>query len=174
MSRFGKLIFTATSLAPCCWAYSVNLWSNGASTDAIIWLIIGLLLWLICWLIIVGAARWLSRQSFVTTKVKLADKEILAFLLAYLLPLLSSTPIAFKGDWMTAFYVYAVIGACVVHSNAFTFNPLLASLGYHFYEIENDGSMTYLLLTKRVLNTSEITLTTVKFSEYIMVDVGEK
>lgn len=172
MSRLGKLIFVATALAPCAWAYSVNLYSQNNISEARLWFAIGLGLWLICWLILEGSKRLHQRRPLVTKKIKLADKEILAFVLAYLLPLASTIHIGFKGDVLTAVYVYAVIALCVFHANAFTFNPLLALLGYHFYEIECDNNMTYLLLSRHTLTASELTLTVVQFDDYIFIDMG--
>ena len=87
MNRFGKLVFGATALAPCAWAYSVNLFSQGEAELAWLWLGIGVGLFLICWLMLEGVKRFHQRQPMTTKKVKLADKEIVAVLLAYLLPL---------------------------------------------------------------------------------------
>jgi len=172
MNRFGKFVFVTTALAPCAWAYCVNLYSQGDTIYAIIWLAIGLALFFVCWLTLEGVRQFHQRQPMTTKKVKLADKEILSFLLAYLLPLASTVHIGFKGEVLTAAYVYAVIAICVFHSNAFTFNPLLAILGYHFYEVEGESGMTVLLLTRRTLDASESTFTVTQFGDYIYLETG--
>ena len=173
MNRFGKFVFVATALAPCAWAYSVNLFAHGENELAWLWLGIGFGLFVICWLMLEGVKRFHQRQPLTTKKVKLADKEILAFLLAYLLPLAANVHVGFRGDILTAIFVYGVIALCVLHSNAFTFNPLLAILGYHFYEVEGDMGMTFLLLTRRTLHACESTFTVVQFGEYIFVETGD-
>ena len=172
MSKLGKLFFCITSLAPCAFAYVVNLASRGALRDAIIWLAIGVLLCFVCWAILKGSQTRLQRQVLKSNKIKLADKEILAFLLAYLLPLASTSSVEFKGEPLTAIFVYLVIGLCVYHSNAFTFNPVLAFFGYHFFEVENDENVTYLLISRRQLHSGKGSIEVVVLGEYLLLDTG--
>jgi hypothetical protein len=172
LNKLGKLCFSLTALAPCAFAYAVNRLSHSDYSNAALWVTIGLLMCFVCWGILRSARRMLEAKPLNTKKVKLADKEILAFLLAYLIPLASTATVSFSGDLLTAVFVYLVIGLCVYHSNAFTFNPLLAIFGYHFYEVENEDSMTYLLLTKKPVHACEGSYTVVSLGEYLYLDVG--
>jgi hypothetical protein len=174
MSKLGKLIFSMTALAPCAFAYSVNRFARDETQDAIIWLAIGLLMCFVCWGILKASHRMLESKPLKTKKVKLADKEVLAFLLAYLLPLSTSAKLNLSGDLVTAVFIYLVIALSVYHSNAFTFNPLLAMMRYHFYEIENDDNMTYLLLTKKPLHTCEKSLQVISLGEYLYLDAEKE
>jgi hypothetical protein len=170
VSKFGKLVFSMTALAPCAFAYAVNRITHEDYMDAILWLVIGLLLCFVCWGMIKVSRRMLDTKPLKTKKVKLADKEILAFLLAYLLPLASTSKLTISGDLLTAIFIYGVITLSVYHSNAYTFNPILAMMKYHFYEIENDENMTYLLLTKKPLHTCEASLQVISLGEYLYLD----
>ena len=168
----GYLFFCITSLAPCAFAYSVNLTSRELYLEAGVWLGVGTLLFFVCWAIIRLARNRLQRMPLHTVKIKQADKEILAFLIAYLLPLASTSTLSLKGDLPTSVFIYLVIGVCIYHSNAFTFNPTLACFGYHFVEVENEENMTYLILTKRSLHACKISFEAVPLGDYLYLDIG--
>jgi hypothetical protein len=133
---------------------------------------IAVLLCMICFLSIYGCKRTLQKEPLVTKKIRTADKEVLAFLLVYLLPLFSKDVATFTGNYLTATYVFVVIAWVVYHSNSFSFNPLLAAIGYHFYEIDSEGGMTYLLVSKQALHRHDNKLTVVQLSDYIYLDAG--
>ena len=124
MNKVGKLVLMATSLAPILGAFAVNsfahedwktgLWYLGIGGAAGTDLLVG-----DCW----PAGNVLPEEPLTTKKVKTADKEVLAFLLVYLLPLFTKDLI-FTGNWLTPVYILAIIAFCVYHSNSFTFNPV--------------------------------------------------
>ncbi len=66
-----------------------------------------------------------------------------------------------------------MIFLAVYHTNAFTFNPLLASFGYHFFEVENEDGMKYLLVTKRVVREQKFHPWVVQLSDYVFLE-GEE
>lgn len=171
MNRFGKLLLVVTSLAPVLGAFAVNALSRQEFQAAAWYTGIGVGLLVICLLLVCACRRTLSRQPLKIAKVKSVDKETLTFLLVYLLPLLAKDVVSFGGDQLTAAYIFGIIAIAVYHSNAFTFNPVLALAGYHFYEVESKTGMTYLLMTKRIVRTQENYLTVIELSDYIYMDV---
>jgi hypothetical protein len=169
MNKLGKLVLMLTSLAPILGAFAVN---SFAQTD---WTIGGLYLagcaslGLICWLVLRRCRKVLPEEPLTTKKVKTADKEVLAFLLVYLFPLFTKDLI-FTGNWFTPAYILVIIAFCVYHGNSFTFNPLLSMAGYHFYEVENENGMTYLLISKKTIRRHDNTLRVRELADYIYLD----
>ncbi len=171
MNRFGKLLLVVSSLAPVLGAFAVNALSRQQYATATWCAGIGVGLVALCLLLIHACRSQLSREPLKVAKVKSVDKETLAFLLVYLLPLLAKDMVSFKGDILTAIYVFIIIGLAVYHSNAFTFNPILALRGYHFYEVESTTGMTYLLMTRQTVRTQKSEFTVIGLSNYIYMDV---
>jgi len=173
MNRLGKSLLVVTSLTPVLWACALSQYRNGNPGGALWYLGISGGLIAICVGLILMARWYGEREKVFSKKVKPADKEILAFLLAYLLPLFSKEAMNFSGDVVVAVYVLLVIGLAVYHSNSYTFNPLLSLLfRYHFYEVEGASGMTYLLVTSKTLLSPENELTVVRLYDYIYLDVG--
>ncbi|MDB5350079.1 MAG: hypothetical protein JWN86_1326 [Planctomycetota bacterium] len=165
MNKIGKLALTATSLAPILGALAVNSLAKGNYGEAVRYLLAGGGMVLVCWLLLL-ACRRLQEEPLTTAKVKTADKEVLSFLVVYLLPIFTKN-IIFTDDWITPVYVVAIIGACVYNSNAFTFNPVMSLMHYHFYEVEVKDGMAYLLITKQTLRRNDNTLEVRELSDYI-------
>jgi hypothetical protein len=170
MNKLGKLILMLTSLTPILGAYAVNSFARDERYTGLWYSGIGFLLILICWLVILACKQSLPEEPLTTKKVKTSDKEVLAFLLVYLMPLFTKDLI-FTENWLTPIYILAIIAFCVYHSNSFTFNPLLSMAGYHFYEIENENGMTYLLVSKKTIHRHDNALRVKRISDYIYLDV---
>lgn len=170
MNRFAKLLLVVSSLAPVLGAFAVNALSRQLYTTAAWYAVIGIGLVVLCLLLIHACRTHLAREPLNVAKVKSVDKETLAFLLVYLLPLLAKDMVAFNGDNLTAIYVFIIVAIAVYHSNAFTFNPILALGGYHFYEVESKTGMSYLLITRQTIRTQEGEFNVIGLSDYIYLD----
>ena len=170
MNRFGKFLLVVTSLAPILLAYAVNAASKGNSQAAYYFLIGGVGFGAICLLILHYCKTKIAVETLVITKVKSVDKQAIAFLIIYLMPLFADNAIDFQAYPWTAAYVILIIGVVVYHSNAFAFNPILALLRYHFYEVENDGGMTYLLVTRKLLRQQANSIKVVEIADYVFMD----
>ncbi|WP_417398218.1 hypothetical protein [Gimesia chilikensis] len=170
MNKFGKLLLVITSLAPILGAFAINAYLNQRLVEAGIFTIVGFCLIIICMLLIEGCLTTVQSEPLNVINVKSADKHTLTFLLAYLLPFLTENTISFAGSYLTTGYVFTIIGLVIYHSNAFTFNPILACRNYHFYEVESNEGMAYLLLTKEVLHTQTKQFTVVKLTDYLYLD----
>jgi hypothetical protein len=112
------------------------------------------------------AARHGERQPFTMTKAKNSDKEVLTFLIAYLLPILTEHKFLFKDFGITTLAILVLLSISVYHGNAFDFNPLLGMCGYHFYEIEGADSLPYLLISRRSLKKPTGQVTVVQLFDY--------
>lgn len=129
-SRVAKGLFVATSLAPVLAAFAMKDIANGKSwTDVTPLLVIGLLLPVICLLLLSFARKKLERHELNVTKVSSTDKEVLAYLVAYLLPLLAKDSIDYRDSPGVSAFVFGMIFLAILHSNSFHFNPLLGFFG---------------------------------------------
>ena len=79
---------------------------------------------------------------------------MLAFLLAYLLPLMSVKDTVAEIHWLTGAYVLVIILLVFTHARAFHFNPVMGLLGYHFYSLKNGDGISLLLISRSELKRS--------------------
>jgi len=171
-SRFAKGLFAATSLSPVIAAFAIKGLSDGkTASEASLLIVIACVLPILCWLLIVFARKHLEQHELTITKVKSTDKEVLAYLVAYLLPLLAKDTIDYRDSPGVTAFVFGIIFLAVLHSNAFHFNPILGLFGYHFYEVEADDGMTYLLITSNTIKKQKMSSHVVQLADYIFLEV---
>lgn len=170
-NRAAKLLLVATSLAPVLGAVAVNqLARDEPWTSWFPWLASGLGCVLVCWLMLVLAGRRGERQPMQVAEVESADKEMLGFLLTYLLPFIASDRLGFSGEWMTGAYILLIIFLAVGHGDTYHFNPVMGLLGFHFYSVKTTGGMPFLLITRRVLRRPDEKLTVVQITQSIYLE----
>ncbi len=136
------------------------------------WLAITVLLVVVCWLLLLYAAKNIERSEFKIKEFERSDKEVLAFLLTYLLPFLASDRLEFSGEWITGAYILLVIFLSVSHADAVHFNPVMGLLGYHFYSVKDGDGVPYLLISKDTLRRPDREITVVRLSNSIFLQVG--
>lgn len=174
LNRFAKFLLVATSLSPILGAVAVNQYSLGKPmTSWLPWLVVALLLVLICWGLLCYSAKNAQKQTVRIAEFENNDKEVLSFLLAYLLPFLSSKDMAFDGQWMTGAYVFAIIFLVIVHAGIFHFNPVMGLLGYHFYGVKNSDGVAVLVISRPELRRPGIDVATVRLAHNIYLNTGE-
>ena len=174
LNQFAKLLLVATSLSPVLGAVAVNQFALGKPwTDWLPWLAVGLLLVFICWALLRHLAATAQSQLLTLAQFENNDKEVLAFLLTYLLPFVSAKDMAFQGQWLTGAYILAVIFMVIAHAGAFHFNPVMGLLGYHFYGIKNGDGVSLLLISKAELHKPGIEVKTVKLAHNIYLHSGD-
>jgi len=183
LNKAAKLALVSTSLAPIC----LTLWFvelSGQWDTALPWsqnmaahwkagsayLIAALVLSGLCFGLI-----WLSSSSYGLERlpvkikaVKTVDKEIVGFLLVYLLPLINQG----KSNISLPVLVFiAVLFFFIVYnSHAYHFNPLLGFFGYHFYEVTIEGDITYVLITRQNITDCKNVAQVVQLTEYMIMD----
>lgn len=173
LNRFAKFLLVATSLSPILGAVAVNQYSLGKPTSSWLpWLVVALLLVLICWGLLQYSAHNAQKQTLRIAQFESNDKEVLAFLLAYLLPFISSKDMAFEGQWMTGAYIFAIIFLVIVHAGIFHFNPVMGLLGYHFYGVKNNEGVALLVISKAVLHRPGMDVETVRLAHNIYLHTG--
>jgi hypothetical protein len=173
LNRFAKFLLVATSLSPVLGAVAVNQFALGKPwMNWMPWLAAALLLVIICWLLLRYAAGNAQKQSLQIKQFESNDKEVLSFLLAYLLPFISSENMAFEGRWMTGAYILLIIFLVISHSGALHFNPVMGLLGYHFYGVKNSEDVSVLLISNSELRRPGKKVETVKLAHNIYLHTG--
>lgn len=170
MNHFTKLLLIATSLSPLLGAVAVNQWANGESKWWG-WVLATILLVFICWGLLVILSRKLSKNTFTVQEFESQDKEVLVFLLTYLLPFISSDKLSFTGEWFTGGYIIAIILISLMHADAFHFNPMMSLMGYHFYSVKGPDNLSYLLITTDPIRRPGKPLDTVSLAHNIKLQV---
>ena len=152
MSLFAKFLLAYTAMSPLLVAVAVEqLASNRPWTSWVWWLAAAALLVVLCHCLL----RY-ARTNHEVADVEIAtfertDQELLAFLLAYLLPFVSSDNLLFTDQWPAGAYILAIVGAAIVHADALHFNPVMGFLRYHFYSITDAQGRALVLISKRHL-----------------------
>lgn len=173
LNTFARFLLVSTSLSPLLGAVAVNQFSRGEPALRWgAWLAVALLLVFLCWALLRYAAANAQRHLFHIKEFERNDKEVLAFLVTYLLPFLSTEKMGFAGDWLTGAYVLAIIFLVIAHAGAFHFNPVMGLLGYHFYAVKNGDGVSHLLISRVELRRPGRDVTTVRLAHGIYLHTG--
>lgn len=174
LNRFAKFLLVATSLSPLLGAVAVNQFSRGEPALRWgPWIAVALLLVFLCWALLHYATKNAQLHSFDIKEFERNDKEVMAFLVTYLLPFLSTEKMGFAGDWMTSTYVLVIIFLVIAHAGAFHFNPVMGLLGYHFYAVKNNDGVSTLLISRVELRRPGESVKTVQLACNIYLYAGD-
>ena len=168
LGRLVRILLALTAIAP----LSISLAYVFANQRKFAWALaaIGccvalgsLALW-----IITRASERLEQLPIVIQKAKSADKEVIGFFVAYALPLMFRGPSApdLEG-WMVA---GAMLLFVLWSTHALQVNPVLGVLGFHFYEVEAKGCVTYLLISRRKISNVLSVVRVAQLSEYGLLE----
>ncbi len=185
LNKAAKLALVATSLAPVFltlwfvklssvwetampWLHNVaNHWQSGSG-----YLLTALILSGLCFALVwLSASRHgLERLPVKIKAVKTVDKEIVGFLLVYLLPLINQSQNTISVPVLV--FVAVIFFFIVYNSHAYHFNPLLGVFGYHFYEVTIEGDITYVLITRQNITDCKNVSQVVQLTEYMILDAN--
>ena len=175
LNWLAKLLLVSSALSPVLGAVAVNQYSLGKPPSTWLpWLVVGLLLVFICWALLSYAARAAQKHTLKITQFEANDKEMLAFLLAYLLPLASAKDMLAGVHWMTTVYVLVIIMLVFTHARALHFNPMLGLLGYHFYSLKDGTGSSLLLISRQELRRAGVEVQTVRLAQDVYLQIGGK
>jgi hypothetical protein len=172
LKHWAKISLVATSLAPILLTLAFLAHMAGHNYAAVGWAAGVVLLVAVASLILSAASHQLQVFPLEVGKLKTADREIVAFLLTYVLPLALVNLHDFSVDWRAIGFLVAIFAVVVWGTHAYDFNPLLGLIGYHFFEVESTDGVTYVLITRRVLNSVREVTKVVRLTEYVLFDKG--
>lgn len=164
LNWFAKFLLVATALSPMLGAVAINQIAHDRSwIDWLPWLVSAIGLALICLLLLLYAARNGEKHIFRIKEFEDKDKEVLAFLLTYLLPFLATDKLEFKGEWITGAYIMMIIIITVIHAGAHHFNPVMGFF-YHFYAVKDEHGVSTLLISRKPLRRAGENIETVRLA----------
>ena len=173
LNTFAKFLLVSTSLSPVLGAIAVNQIAHDApAAQWGTWLAVALLLVFLCWAVLAYAAKHAQKHALHIKEFERDNKEVLAFLVAYLLPFLSNDKLGFTVDWLTGAYVLGLIFLVVAHAGAFHFNPVMGLLGYHFYAVKDGDGVSNLLISRVELARPGKDVATVRLTQNIYLHTG--
>lgn len=170
LGRFIRILFALTAIAPLSVSLAYVFITHNKIQSAIVAAIACIVLGFVSIWVVNKARSHLERLPISIKKAKSADKEVIGFFTAYVLPLIFRGPSAPDlGAWIMA----AVMLLFVLWStHALQVNPVLGLLGYHFYEVETSDGITYLMITKRKINNITTVNYVVQLGEHSVLDAG--
>jgi len=175
LNTFARFLLVSTSLAPILGAIAVNQFARDEPwTRWVWWLLAALVLVGLCWGMLRYAAGNAQKHSFRITEFERNDQEVLAFLLAYLLPFVSAENMSFGGEWLTGAYILGIIFLVIAHAGALHFNPVMGLLRYHFYAVRNGDGVSQLLISKAELRRPGGEIQVVRLAHHIYLHTGGK
>lgn len=168
LNPLARLLLTATALAPVGLTYAWVAFIQDERSAAISLSIISCSLVALCIWMLRSCETNLPSTEFKPSTVEAADHENTAFLLLYVLPLFTSKFNTLDWQfWIPTVLIFAVITATGYN---YHFNPLLGLLGWHFYKVQSNEGVTYVLITRKHLRTAATSLNVGQLTEYILLD----
>jgi hypothetical protein len=173
LNKAAKLLLVGTSFAP----VFLTLWFSEFSKawepmSGIGYLLITVILIVLCLAIMRLSNKHLEKMPVQIQSISTSDKEIVGFILAYLLPLINRS--AFDIDNKLLIFILALFFLSILTTNSYHFNPVLGFFGYHFYEVTIEGGITYILITRKNLTNTKKIKRVVQISEYMILEVEDK
>jgi hypothetical protein len=171
-----RLLFTATSLAPVLITYAVlyvfedeklTSWSEN-KTLALAFLGAATLLLLLCAVFLRLYPKHLDDDPFSITSLKSADRSVLAFVVAYLLPIAFTQAIHVRVEVLV--FIFLILLVVVYRSDAYSVNPLLGIIGYHFYEVTTDDGVIYVVASRREIRNTRRPIKGMRISRFMFLD----
>lgn len=173
LSNFARWCFALTALAPALGAAAIiavsshGSWAWGAGFATA-----GLLTIALSYLLLEFVHKYAQVSTLRIVEVEQADKHVLEFLVAYLLPVFSATTLtSMTGSIVLTIYSLVIVAATVVHCNIFQFNPVLVLFGYHFFTVKSVDGIGYLVISKTNFHKAERTIACKVIGEYIRLEV---
>ncbi|MEO1168754.1 MAG: hypothetical protein AAFW97_08610 [Pseudomonadota bacterium] len=164
-------MFTSTAIAPVALVYAWLAFVDGDT--ALMWTLIAscTLLFAIMHGLLLYSRKHLEKSTFKATSIEAADRENIAFLLLYILPLFA-TDIS-NLNWQILVPTLVIFSVVVSTGYGYHFNPLLGLSGWHFYKVGTEEGVTYVLITKKELRSAKQCLTVGQLTEYIVIDTDK-
>ena len=145
LSRIAQIALAGTALAPVLLVWAAATY-RVRPIDAAASVAVATLLVVICLCILTLAKRELQIEPVGIKKATRLDKEVLAFLVTYALPLIAAGDDRTNLTALLAFV--AVVGLVLVQLQVLHVNPLLGMLGFHFYEVERTDGDSALVVSR--------------------------
>jgi hypothetical protein len=168
LTRLARLLLVATTLAPIAIVYALAVWPSDR-VRALCAVGLAFVLLLLCLYLLWYVRRHVQQEQLSIERSKNVDREILAFLITYLIPLITRKDS--DGNLAAMLGVILLIAVVIYKADMLHVNPLLGLLGYHFFEIGVASGSTYLLITKKDVEHGARTITALRLGNNVWLEV---
>ncbi len=174
ISKFLENVFVLTSISPVFLAIWLGKFiRTGNYMNGLFWLVLFAILIPLSIGIIKFSEKKLEILPIRIKAVAPADREVAAFLIAYILPILSFVNL----DSWTILFIVGLLYVSMLTTSNYHFNPVLSLFfGYHYYEIEieesNGEKTSYVLMTKKTIRNTKNIRKIVQVSDYMLLEVN--
>ncbi|WP_242333159.1 hypothetical protein [Anaeromyxobacter sp. SG66] len=167
LNRFAHALLVSTSLAPVALVYGLSF-LPASPRAAVPWLVGAAGLTAACILVLKVATARGERIQLPPTERRNVDKDVLAFLVSYALPLVAPSQ---GGAATFAFWGFIALVAIVLYQSEMVHvNPLLGMLGYRFYEVPRERGDAALLIAKSGVRANRAS-TVIRLSDTLWLEV---
>jgi hypothetical protein len=172
LGAFARFLFALAALSPVAitWVIATSR-DHGFGREQVVVLSGAALMALVCYLVLREARQRLGAVSFEIQEVKAMDNEVVAYVVAYLFPMIAPSG---SIDYLSFGFVLLVLAAVLSSAHAFTFNPVLTLFGYHFYEVKCKSEVSYLLLSRSDITDVKQVDSVGRLTNYLMIDLTRR
>lgn len=168
-SLLTRTLLFLSSYSPLFMILAIRNWETRWIATSLVALAGCSVLWLVAFL---HHARNLAGVAIRVARATPRDGDIVSYVVSYLLPFLA-VDFARPADVASLSVLLAVIALLYVHSNLIYVNPLLAALGYHLTEVEEDNGKMSILLSRRRYLRPGAQLRVVLVGDLVTIEVAE-
>ena len=172
LGRLIRMLLALTAMSPLAISLAISFVHENELRYAFIAFCFCILLGLIAWWLISQARHRLEILPVRIKKVKSADKEIMAFFVAYVLPLIFRSQLnvdIWAWGWAAVILLFVLWSTHAIQAN-----PVLGVLGFHFYDVETDDGVAYLLISRGKINSALSVTKVVQIGEYGLVEAAAR
>jgi len=170
LGGFAKLLLAFSAMSPVALTWAIADYSrSGYRKEQLIAILSAAGLTMICWGLLRIGGKSLTKITFGVDELKAVDNEVVAYIVTYLFPLVApATDVSVPAQA----FVFGLLALVLSTSNAFTFNPIMSLLGYHFYEVKCNTGVSYLLLSKNDITDVKAITKVGRLSKHLMLDLS--
>lgn len=170
LNGLARIALTATAIAPVGFTYAFVAAFNEAWATMLWLLASSIILVMVClWVLRTTRSRRApAAETHKITTVEPADRENMAIMLLYLLPLFTAD--FDKLNWVMWVPTIAIFAFIAVTSHSYFFNPLLGAFGWHFYRVGTPQNVTNILITKRTIRQGDQTIKGIELGDYVILE----
>ena len=170
----AKFALNFTALSPVIFVFSLASYIVSQIEISITLALLNFLLISICLLIIWRVRKKGHARPFKIKSIEPVDSENAAMLLMYLIPLFSIDFENFSWvNWEVGISIFAIISIFGLIGLNYHYNPILLLLGWHFYKVDSEKGVKYLLITKKNLYECNVEVSVGTLTEYVLIDLEE-
>ncbi len=171
LNGLARVALTATAIAPVGFTYAFVAAFNEAWSTMLWLLASSIALVVVClWVLRTTRSRRApAAETHKITSVEPADRENMAIMLLYLLPLFTAD--FDKLNWVMWVPTIAIFAFIAVTSHSYFFNPLLGAFGWHFYRVGTPQNVTSILITKRTIRQGNQTIKGIELGDYVILEM---